>query len=172
MGVRPAFVPSGEHAPLSPQSSVASSGSEQTEEQPGSRNTFQEDGSGMKGISIGFLDCDAQTDNLTDRPLGTLQGPLYILCLNPLPSWLPLCRCPLVAEEPSSPQICSPLLPNDIRGNDDPHGAASGIAGPCNWGQIPSETGDSCGVEGQGQGGDAALPPTIRRCPVLGNSCF
>uniref|UniRef100_A0A673LKS6 Protein Smaug homolog 2-like n=1 Tax=Sinocyclocheilus rhinocerous TaxID=307959 RepID=A0A673LKS6_9TELE len=33
-----------EHAPLSPQSSVASSGSEQTEEQSNTRNTFQEDG--------------------------------------------------------------------------------------------------------------------------------
>lgn len=40
-----------DHAPLSPQSSVASSGSEQTEEQGSSRNTFQEDGSGMKGQS-------------------------------------------------------------------------------------------------------------------------
>lgn len=38
-----------DHAPLSPQSSVASSGSEQTEEQGSTRNTFQEDGSGMKG---------------------------------------------------------------------------------------------------------------------------
>ncbi len=38
-----------EHAPLSPQSSVASSGSEQTEEQSNARNTFQEDSSGMKG---------------------------------------------------------------------------------------------------------------------------
>ncbi|XP_003227592.2 protein Smaug homolog 2 [Anolis carolinensis] len=50
MGPRPAFISGGEHAPLSPQSSVASSGSEQTEEQPGSRNTFQEDGSGMKDV--------------------------------------------------------------------------------------------------------------------------
>lgn len=41
--------PFGDHAPLSPQSSVASSGSEQTEEPAGGRNTFQEDGSGMKG---------------------------------------------------------------------------------------------------------------------------
>lgn len=39
-----------DHAPLSPQSSVASSGSEQTEEQGSARNTFQEDGSGMKGL--------------------------------------------------------------------------------------------------------------------------
>lgn len=38
-----------EHAPLSPQGSVASSGSEQTEDQTNTRNTFQEDGSGMKG---------------------------------------------------------------------------------------------------------------------------
>uniref|UniRef100_A0A673LS10 SMAUG/ZCCHC2-like PHAT domain-containing protein n=1 Tax=Sinocyclocheilus rhinocerous TaxID=307959 RepID=A0A673LS10_9TELE len=38
-----------EHAPLSPQSSVASSGSEQTEEQSNTRNTFQEDSSGMRG---------------------------------------------------------------------------------------------------------------------------
>ncbi|XP_051631966.1 LOW QUALITY PROTEIN: protein Smaug homolog 2 [Manacus candei] len=38
-----------EHAPLSPQSSVASSGSEHTEE-PGGRNSFQEDGSGMKDV--------------------------------------------------------------------------------------------------------------------------
>lgn len=39
-----------EHAPLSPQSSVASSGSEHTEEQGSARNTFQEDGSGMKDV--------------------------------------------------------------------------------------------------------------------------
>ncbi|KAI4880324.1 hypothetical protein NFI96_020525, partial [Prochilodus magdalenae] len=39
-----------EHAPLSPQGSVASSGSEQTEEQANTRNTFQEDGSGMKDV--------------------------------------------------------------------------------------------------------------------------
>lgn len=38
-----------DHAPLSPQSSVASSGSEQTEEIISGRNSFQEDGSGMKG---------------------------------------------------------------------------------------------------------------------------
>lgn len=44
------FIPT-DHAPLSPQSSVASSGSEQTEEQGSVRNTFQEDGSGMKGQS-------------------------------------------------------------------------------------------------------------------------
>ncbi|KAH0631612.1 hypothetical protein JD844_006022 [Phrynosoma platyrhinos] len=50
IGARPAFISGGEHAPLSPQSSVASSGSEQTEEQSGSRNTFQEDGSGMKAL--------------------------------------------------------------------------------------------------------------------------
>lgn len=49
-GGRQNFV-STDHAPLSPQSSVASSGSEQTEEQGSSRNTFQEDGSGMKGQS-------------------------------------------------------------------------------------------------------------------------
>lgn len=45
------FIPT-DHAPLSPQSSVASSGSEQTEEQGSVRNTFQEDGSGMKGQSF------------------------------------------------------------------------------------------------------------------------
>lgn len=49
-GGRQNFV-SADHAPLSPQSSVASSGSEQTEDQGSSRNTFQEDGSGMKGQS-------------------------------------------------------------------------------------------------------------------------
>ncbi|KAM6960965.1 protein Smaug homolog 2 isoform 2-T2 [Aplochiton taeniatus] len=48
LGARQGFVPT-DHAPLSPQSSVASSGSEQTEDQ-GSRNTFQEDGSGMKDV--------------------------------------------------------------------------------------------------------------------------
>nr|XP_015196593.1 PREDICTED: protein Smaug homolog 2 isoform X1 [Lepisosteus oculatus]XP_015196594.1 PREDICTED: protein Smaug homolog 2 isoform X1 [Lepisosteus oculatus]XP_015196595.1 PREDICTED: protein Smaug homolog 2 isoform X1 [Lepisosteus oculatus]XP_015196596.1 PREDICTED: protein Smaug homolog 2 isoform X1 [Lepisosteus oculatus] len=48
-GARPAFVPS-DHAPLSPQSSVASSGSEQTEDQNTARNTFQEEGSGMKDV--------------------------------------------------------------------------------------------------------------------------
>ncbi|KAM6289180.1 protein Smaug homolog 2 [Aegotheles albertisi] len=40
----------GDHAPLSPQSSAASSGSEQTEDTGGGRNTFQEDGSGMKDV--------------------------------------------------------------------------------------------------------------------------
>ena len=39
-----------DHAPLSPQSSVASSGSEQMEDQGSSQNTFQEDGSGMKDV--------------------------------------------------------------------------------------------------------------------------
>lgn len=52
LGARAAFT-TPDHAPLSPQSSVASSGSEQTEEQGSSRNTFQEDGSGMKGASKG-----------------------------------------------------------------------------------------------------------------------
>ncbi|XP_030074905.1 protein Smaug homolog 2 isoform X2 [Microcaecilia unicolor] len=46
---RTSFVNS-EHGPLSPQNSMASSGSEQTEEQSSSRNTFQEDGSGMKDV--------------------------------------------------------------------------------------------------------------------------
>ena len=50
LGGRQAYLPT-DHAPLSPQSSVASSGSEQTEDQ-GSRNTFQEDGSGMKGSRV------------------------------------------------------------------------------------------------------------------------
>ncbi|KAF6079325.1 sterile alpha motif domain containing 4B [Phyllostomus discolor] len=49
LGARAAFT-TPDHAPLSPQSSVASSGSEQTEEQGSSRNTFQEDGSGMKDV--------------------------------------------------------------------------------------------------------------------------
>nr|XP_005987865.1 PREDICTED: protein Smaug homolog 2 [Latimeria chalumnae] len=49
LGARSAFVPS-DHAPLSPQSSVASSGSEQTEDMGLSRNTFQEEGSGMKDV--------------------------------------------------------------------------------------------------------------------------
>ncbi|XP_030007112.1 protein Smaug homolog 2 isoform X2 [Sphaeramia orbicularis] len=48
-GGRQAFIPT-DHAPLSPQSSVASSGSEQTEDQGSTRNTFQEDGSGMKDV--------------------------------------------------------------------------------------------------------------------------
>ncbi|EPY85991.1 hypothetical protein CB1_000338033 [Camelus ferus] len=51
LGARAAFT-TPDHAPLSPQSSVASSGSEQTEEQGSSRNTFQEDGSGMKEKAI------------------------------------------------------------------------------------------------------------------------
>ncbi|XP_013867922.1 protein Smaug homolog 2 isoform X2 [Austrofundulus limnaeus] len=48
-GGRQNFIPT-DHAPLSPQSSIASSGSEQTEEQGCSRNTFLEDGSGMKDV--------------------------------------------------------------------------------------------------------------------------
>ncbi|XP_069063027.1 protein Smaug homolog 2 isoform X2 [Pleurodeles waltl] len=47
LGARSAFI-SSDHAPLSPQSSVASSGSEQTDEQ--GRNTFQEEGSGMRDV--------------------------------------------------------------------------------------------------------------------------
>lgn len=46
---RPVFL-TPDHAPLSPQSSVASSGSEQTEEVISGRNSFQEDGSGMKDV--------------------------------------------------------------------------------------------------------------------------
>ncbi|XP_018432449.1 PREDICTED: protein Smaug homolog 2 isoform X2 [Nanorana parkeri] len=46
---RPVFL-TPDHAPLSPQSSVASSGSEQTEEIISGRNSFQEDGSGMKDV--------------------------------------------------------------------------------------------------------------------------
>ncbi|KAK7883123.1 hypothetical protein WMY93_029297 [Mugilogobius chulae] len=48
-GGRQAYI-STDHAPLSPQSSVASSGSEQTDDQGSMRNTFQEDGSGMKDV--------------------------------------------------------------------------------------------------------------------------
>ncbi|MGH0147422.1 UNVERIFIED_CONTAM: hypothetical protein FKN15_010452 [Acipenser sinensis] len=48
LGIRGSYV-SSDHAPLSPQSSVASSGSEQTEDQGMGRNTFQEEGSGMRG---------------------------------------------------------------------------------------------------------------------------
>uniref|UniRef100_A0A8C6KES8 Protein Smaug n=1 Tax=Nothobranchius furzeri TaxID=105023 RepID=A0A8C6KES8_NOTFU len=48
-GGRQSFIPT-DHAPLSPQSSIASSGSEQTEEQGSARNTFTEDGSGMKDV--------------------------------------------------------------------------------------------------------------------------
>ncbi|MEQ2244028.1 Protein Smaug 2 [Ilyodon furcidens] len=48
-GGRQNFI-SADHAPLSPQSSIASSGSEQTEEQGSARNTFLEDGSGMKDV--------------------------------------------------------------------------------------------------------------------------
>ncbi|XP_074789492.1 protein Smaug homolog 2-like isoform X1 [Athene noctua] len=43
-------VPVPPHAPLLPQSSVASWGSEQTEEPAGGRNTFEEEGSGMKDV--------------------------------------------------------------------------------------------------------------------------
>ncbi|XP_074789560.1 protein Smaug homolog 2-like isoform X7 [Athene noctua] len=42
--------PFGAHTPLLPQSSVASSGSEQTEEPAGGHNTFEKEGSGMKGV--------------------------------------------------------------------------------------------------------------------------
>ncbi|KAK6487706.1 protein Smaug-like protein 2-like isoform X2 [Huso huso] len=49
LGIRGSYV-SSDHAPLSPQSSVASSGSEQTEDQGMGRNTFQEEGSGMRDV--------------------------------------------------------------------------------------------------------------------------
>ena len=68
LGARAAFT-TPDHAPLSPQSSVASSGSEQTEEQGSSRNTFQEDGSGMKG-TMG----ESSTKTLLKRLPQNLQG--------------------------------------------------------------------------------------------------
>lgn len=35
---------------------------------------------------------------------------------------LPLCsRCPSLAEEPPAAQVCCPLLPDDLRGDDGPH---------------------------------------------------
>ncbi|XP_074789552.1 uncharacterized protein LOC141974135 isoform X2 [Athene noctua] len=46
----PPCPPFGAHTPLLPQSSVASWGSEQTEEPAGGRNTFEEEGSGMKDV--------------------------------------------------------------------------------------------------------------------------
>ncbi|XP_075692413.1 protein Smaug homolog 2 isoform X2 [Rhinoderma darwinii] len=57
---RPVFL-TPDHAPLSPQSSVASSGSEQTEESSSGRNTFHEDGSGMKDTFYGFTSADVPT---------------------------------------------------------------------------------------------------------------
>lgn len=77
LGGRQAF----DHAPLSPQSSVASSGSEQTEDQ-GSRNTFQEDGSGMKGQEVNHNTPGVQSDHIVgifsgkshDMPTATALG--------------------------------------------------------------------------------------------------
>uniref|UniRef100_A0A8C9B4R2 SMAUG/ZCCHC2-like PHAT domain-containing protein n=1 Tax=Phocoena sinus TaxID=42100 RepID=A0A8C9B4R2_PHOSS len=68
------------HTPLSPQSSVASSGSEQMEEQGSSQNTFQEDGNDMKDVplwlkSLHFHKYTALFSQMT-TPLHQLQLPL------------------------------------------------------------------------------------------------
>uniref|UniRef100_A0A8C3JGR2 Uncharacterized protein n=1 Tax=Calidris pygmaea TaxID=425635 RepID=A0A8C3JGR2_9CHAR len=110
--------PFGDHAPLSPQSSVASSGSEQTEEPAGGRNTFQEDGSGMKGLG----------GDAPHNPLGGVRGichpPLSPFCVCPPQKK----RCPLLAEEPAAAQIRGAFLPNDLRGDDDADGASPRVA--------------------------------------------
>ncbi|KAB0390583.1 hypothetical protein E2I00_017187, partial [Balaenoptera physalus] len=66
-----------DHAPLSPQSSVASSGSEQMEKQGSSQNTFQEDGSGMKDVpswlkSLCFHKCTALFSQMSYEEMMTL----------------------------------------------------------------------------------------------------
>lgn len=74
-----------EHAPLSPQSSVASSGSEQTEEQSNTRNTFQEDGSGMKGDDSHHKHTHTHT-----APGRFLNHLTFCVCVSPadVPAWL------------------------------------------------------------------------------------
>ncbi|XP_074789584.1 protein Smaug homolog 2-like [Athene noctua] len=66
----PPCPPFGAHAPLLPQSSVASWGSEQTEEPAGGRNTFEEEGSGMKDVpswleSLGLQEYTALFSQMT-----------------------------------------------------------------------------------------------------------
>ncbi|XP_074786901.1 uncharacterized protein LOC141972801 isoform X1 [Athene noctua] len=66
----PPHPPFGAHAPLLPQSSVASWGSEQTEEPAGGRNTFEEEGSGMKDVpswlkSLGLQEYTALFSQMT-----------------------------------------------------------------------------------------------------------
>ncbi|XP_074789585.1 protein Smaug homolog 2-like [Athene noctua] len=63
-------IPFGAHAPLLPQSSVASWGSEQTEEPAGGRNTFEEEDSGMKDVpswlkSLGLQEYTALFSQMT-----------------------------------------------------------------------------------------------------------
>lgn len=111
-----------DHAPLSPQSSVASSGSEQTEDQGSARNTFQEDGSGMKGwkpqASLKFSRSESQ------HPMNhSLTFPVVFFSL------INCCRCSCVAEKSPPPQICITFLPDDLRGDDDSYRAAFGVTG-------------------------------------------
>ncbi|XP_074789437.1 protein Smaug homolog 2-like [Athene noctua] len=70
-------IPFGDHAPPSPQSSVASWGSEQTEEPAGGRNTFKEEGSGMKDVpswlkSLGLQKYTALFSQMTYEEMMTL----------------------------------------------------------------------------------------------------
>ncbi|XP_074789430.1 protein Smaug homolog 2-like [Athene noctua] len=70
-------IPFGAHAPLLPQSSVASWGSEQTEEPAGGRNTFEEEGSGMKDVpswleSLGLQEYTALFSQMTYEEMMTL----------------------------------------------------------------------------------------------------
>ncbi|XP_074786900.1 protein Smaug homolog 2-like [Athene noctua] len=67
----------GAHTPPSSQSSVASWGSEQTEEPAGSRNTFKEEGSGMKDVpswlkSLGLQKYTALFSQMTYEEMMTL----------------------------------------------------------------------------------------------------
>ncbi|XP_074786898.1 protein Smaug homolog 2-like [Athene noctua] len=69
--------PFGDHTPPSPQSSVASSGSKPTEEPAGGRNTFQEEGSGMKDVpswlkSLGLQKYTALFSQMTYEEMMTL----------------------------------------------------------------------------------------------------
>ncbi|XP_074789423.1 protein Smaug homolog 2-like [Athene noctua] len=69
--------PFGAHTPPSPQSSVASSGSEQTEEPAGGHNTFEEEGSGMKDVpswleSLGLQKYTALFSQMTYEEMMTL----------------------------------------------------------------------------------------------------
>lgn len=107
----PPPAPFGDHAPLSPQSSVASSGSEHTEE-PGGRNSFQEDGSGMKG-----------GQGAPGGLLGVSTGHCH-LTAPPCPP-----RCPLVAEEPAAAQVRGAVRADELRGDDDADRAPPGITG-------------------------------------------
>ena len=110
------------HAPLSPQSSVTSSGSgsDTHDTDQHQRNTFLEECSGMKGkgphLNISFT------------------VPVHNMLRNDRENWVFIFtvyfyRCACVVEEPAVAQVCISVSTADLRRNDDSDRRLAGTAG-------------------------------------------